>query len=370
MTSTCDHQLEIDRPADLRVAVSVIMTVKNDAAGTRQTVESLLVQERQPDEIVIVDGGSTDSTNELLLNLASEYSHIRVVSAPGANIARGRNLAIEAATNEIIAGIDAGCVARPDWLGNLTRPFEKDASVEFVAGMYRIAPQSLFENVVGLATMRGQLDPVDPATFNPSARSVALAKSLWARVGGWPEWLNFSEDTWFDHRVREAGANWHFAENAIVEWRPRGTWRSLAKQFYHYGTGRGLTGIDAASFHYNLRNLLIVATLGIGSIFSPWLIVPLVGTSSYFYVWTFHEKAIKILRRTKSWLAYPMTLAVMLVVLFSNLVGFLVGSTRREKLAQQGELPGILGERSRSSASVVRGKVNNASQSELLAATQ
>lgn len=370
MTSACDHQQDNDRPADSRVAVSVIMTVKNDAAGTRQTIESLLAQERQPDEIVIVDGGSTDSTCELLAQLTQAHHHIRMVSAPGANIARGRNLAIEAARNEIIAGIDAGCVARRDWLANLIRPFEHSSKAEFVAGMYRIAPQSLFENVVGLATMRGQIEPVDPATFNPSARSVAFTKSLWSRVGGWPEWLNFSEDTWFDHRVRDTGANWHFAENAIVEWRPRGTWRSLAKQFYHYGTGRGLTGIDAASFHYNLRNLLIVAILGIGTIFSPWLVVPVIGTLCYFYVWTFHGKAIKILRRTKSWLAYPMTLAVMWVVLFSNLVGFLVGSTRREKLVQRGEFPEIVSQRSLPSTEVVHPEVSNSSQSHLQAATQ
>lgn len=313
-----------------RPVVSLVMTVRNDPEGVDLTLSALKQQTRTPDEIIVVDGGSTDHTRMTIERHSATNPAIRLISAPGANIAQGRNIGTRAASADIIATTDAGCSLAPDWLEKLIAPFEREPRTEFVAGFYRIAPQTLFEEVVGLATMRGQLDPVDPARFKPSARSVAFRKSVWQRVGGWPEWLRFSEDTWFDERVRETGAVWRFAGDAVVDWRPRGTWRSLARQFYNYGTGRGQTGIDRASFHYNLRNLLIVLTLAMASLFSPWFLVPLAMVMLYVYVWTFHDKARRIAAHTKQPAAYALSFPVCWVVLFSNLAGYLVGALRKK----------------------------------------
>lgn len=315
-------------------AVSVVITVRNDPAGIAATLESLLRQTLAPGEIVVVDGGSTDETIETLRRIARLEPRLKLIAAPGANIARGRNIGTEAAEHDVIATTDAGCTARADWLERLVRPWRDDPRTEFVAGVYTLASKSLFEQVSGLATMRGQLDPFDPSTFNPSARSMAYTRELWRRVGGWPEWTRFSEDTLFDQRVREVGAEWRFAGDAVVSWRPRATWRALARQFYAYGTGRGMTLIDASSFHYNIRNLLITgASLVPGLFDARWFGVTalLVG---YFYVWTFHDRAMRIARRTGRRIAYFVTLGVMWTALFSNLAGYLAGRRQRRRQRQ------------------------------------
>lgn len=315
----------------MQLTVTVIMTVKNDAAGCAVTLESLTDQTRPPDEIEVVDGGSHDYTRDVIRAVSARFPRLRLIEAPGANIAEGRNIGTQAATGAIIATIDAGCRAAPDWLENLVAPFETDPQTEFVAGFYRIEPHSLLERVVGLATMRGQLDPVDPATFNPSGRSMAYTKELWKRAGGWPEWLGFSEDTLFDHKLRRMNARWRFAGDAVVHWRPRTTLRNVARQFYNYGTGRGHTQIGAADFAYNLQN---VAFLGLASALCFVTPVALVLASSfffYFYVWTFHAKARRIAHRARNWRAYPLTILVMWVVLASNLLGYVVGSRQRRR---------------------------------------
>jgi glycosyltransferase involved in cell wall biosynthesis len=316
---------------DLQRSVSVVLTVRNDRDGCAVTLASLREQQRQAEEIIVVDGGSSDGTIGLIRQAIEDDPSIRLIQAAEVNIARGRNIGIEAAQGEIIATTDAGCRAEPDWLTNLVRPFEEDASVEFVAGFYRIEPRSLLEEVVGLATMRGQLEPVDPESFNPSARSVAYTKALWSRAGGLPEWIGFSEDTLFDHKIRSMGANWRFAGDAIVHWRPRSTLRAIARQFYYYGTGRGHTQIGARDFAYNIRNaLLLLASLSAMTV-TPWAGLLAAGLFLYFHVYTFHSKAMCIAQRTRRKLAYPLCLVVMWTVLFSCLAGYLIGSWQRRR---------------------------------------
>lgn len=317
------------QPGVLRVAV--IMTVKNDAEGCAVTLASLEQQTRRADQIIIVDGGSSDRTREVIEEYAQRNRNLRLYVAPGANIACGRNIGIEKARCETIALIDAGCRAEPQWLERLMAPFAADAGTEFVAGFYRVEPQSLLETVVGLVTMRGQLDPVNPATFNPSARSMALKKDLWLRAGGFPQWLRYSEDTLFDMKLRSLGATPRFAGDAIVHWRPRTGLRHIARQFYGYGTGRGHTQIGAGDFAYNLRNLVLTIVAGVAALSYLWALPIFIGAGIYFYWWSFHAKSRRIARAAQRLAAYPMAFLVQWVVMASNLAGYLVGSVQRRR---------------------------------------
>ncbi len=309
--------------------VSIVITVKNDPVGCALTLESLACQTREPDEIIIVDGGSTDHTLGVASDFVGANPRARLIEAPGANIAEGRNIGIRSATGEVIATTDGGCRAESDWLEKLTRPFEDDPKVEFVAGFYEIDGRTLLEDVVGLATMRGRLDPVDPRTFNPSARSMAFSKGAWSRAGGFPEWIRFSEDTLFDRKMRRLSVGWRFVGEAIVHWRPRTSLRGIAKQFFFYGTGRGHTQIGAEDFAYNVRNLAITLATACMCFVTRWALAVVGAELAYFYVWTFHRKAARVARRSERWSAYPLCLLVMWIVLASNLIGYLVGSWQR-----------------------------------------
>ena len=119
------------------------------------------------------------------------------------------------------------------------------------------------------------------------------------------------------------------AGDAIVHWRPRGTLAAIAKQFYRYGTGRGHTQIGAADFAYNLRNVLVIATTATLCLVTPWAIGAALALCSYFYVWTFHRKALRVALRIGRVSAYPLCLVVLWIVLASNLAGYLVGSWQR-----------------------------------------
>ena len=88
--------------------VSLIATVLNAEDHIGAFLASVAAQTRAPDEVVIVDGGSTDGTAAALRAAAG----ITMLEDPGANISRGRNVAIAHAAHEVIAVADADCADR------------------------------------------------------------------------------------------------------------------------------------------------------------------------------------------------------------------------------------------------------------------
>src|SRR4051794_18303940 len=98
--------------------VSLIFTLLNEASTIQRLLNSINAQTRQPDEIVIVDAGSSDSTVNIIDTWsASTALPVQLILVPGANISRGRNVAIERASNDVIAVTDGGCALKDDWLG-------------------------------------------------------------------------------------------------------------------------------------------------------------------------------------------------------------------------------------------------------------
>lgn len=84
--------------------VTVITTCYNDAAGIKKYLTNICSQTIQPQEIIIVDGGSKDNTIELI----EEYKNnnpsipIRIIQDGRLNIAQGFNLGIKNAKTELV----------------------------------------------------------------------------------------------------------------------------------------------------------------------------------------------------------------------------------------------------------------------------
>lgn len=216
--------------------VSLVTTVKDAAEAIGPFLESLAAQARQPDEVVVVDGGSTDGTVERL----REAGGILLLEEPGANIARGRNLAIAAATHDVIAVTDADCVLEPEWLERLLVPLEDGADVAM--GFYRPIADGFLPACMAAVNLP-DADEIDPARFLPSARSVAFRREAIEAAGGYPEWLDIGEDMYVNHRWRELGMDLRFAPDAVVRWRLRGTLRETWTQYYRYARGDAMAGM-------------------------------------------------------------------------------------------------------------------------------
>ncbi len=218
--------------------VSLVATVKDAAPHAREFLTSLAAQTRMPDEVVIVDGGSTDGTLEVLRSVTG----VTVIESPGANIPTGRNVAIRAATHDAIAVTDADCVLAPDWLERIVEPLERGADVSM--GLYRPLTGSFFE-VCAAAVSIKERGEIRADRYLPSARSVAFRRDAFETAGGYPEWLSIGEDMLLNHRWRALGLRMQLAENAVVYRRPRSNLRAYFQQFFGYAEGDALGGMHA-----------------------------------------------------------------------------------------------------------------------------
>lgn len=218
--------------------VSLIATVKDAAPHVRDFLDSVLAQSRAPDEVVIVDGGSTDGTLEIL----RERPWIVLLEEPGANIARGRNLAVAKASHPAIAVSDADCVLAPDWLERIVAPLERGADVSM--GLYRPLTTSFFETCAAAVSIK-EREEIRPESYMPSARSVAFLRDAFEDAGGYPEWLDIGEDMYLNRQWRSRGVRMRLAEGAIVFRRPRPNLGAYWRQFVAYAEGDARGGMHA-----------------------------------------------------------------------------------------------------------------------------
>lgn len=306
--------------------VSVIMTVLNEATSIKSVLENLLSQSRKPDEIVIVDAGSKDGTIELIKEFPEKESSIKLVVAKGANISQGRNVAIRNAKYSLIAATDGGC--RPDrmWLEKLIEPLENDPSVDALKGVFKSEPRNLFEQISGFLVLPGSLKEIDEETYPMSGRSSAFRKSVWEKVGGYPEWLYTAEDSLFEEKLRKMGANIKLAKESIVYWRPRRTFWKMGKMFYLYGKGAGRIGKSQKGAYYHLRNYLLGVVLLIISFFYPLTLILFAAGAGYIYKGFYRPIINRVKKVYPGWKAEFYVPLIVFVRTFSYSIGLLVGN--------------------------------------------
>lgn len=215
------------------VKISFITTVFNEEETVSRFLDSLFAQSKQPDEVIVVDGGSSDLT---VAKMKNKNSKLKILIRPG-NRAVGRNEAIRNAREDIIVCADAGCILDKSWLKNITEPFN-DPKIDVVAGYYKPIARNVFQKCLATYTCV-MPDRLDLKNFLPSSRSIAFRKSAWQKVGGYPEYLDTCEDLVFAKKLKDAGYKSKTRLDAIVYWPQRKNLKEAALQFYRYAEGDG-----------------------------------------------------------------------------------------------------------------------------------
>jgi glycosyltransferase involved in cell wall biosynthesis len=223
-----------------RPHISVVVPVYNGEKTIAQTVECLLRQSLKPDEIIIVDDGSTDGTRDALRKFDQR---IMVLAQANSGPASARNRGVKAAKCSFVAFTDSDCLPGEDWLFNLSRGFDGER-VAGVGGSVRSAIRGLTGEYVDAVRLLDPQPDEDGAipyliTANACFRREALIKAglfneRFRKPGGEEPDLCF--------RIRRLGYEFRFAEQALVHHHHRQTIKSFLNTIANYGEGLYVLG--------------------------------------------------------------------------------------------------------------------------------
>lgn len=183
---------------------SVIIPTLNNADKTPRLISSILSQTSDQDEIVVVDGGSTDGTIE-----SAAQQGVRVIQYPGLIDRRGyaRNLGTYYTTGKWLLFLDSDMELQPGVFNALRRAFE--AGYEAVT----IPEITCGTGVAGkLRVWERRLTGVKPElTF-----SRALTREVFERAGGFDERIIGFEDLDLQATLIECGTRIGRVESPII----------------------------------------------------------------------------------------------------------------------------------------------------------
>ena len=225
------------------------MPVLNEAEWLRDGVDVVLSQEGPAGgvEVLFIDGGSTDGSREILEELGCGDERVRLLDNPSREVVHALNIGLANARGSVIVRMDAH-TRYPD--GYLLACVERLArgDVTWVAGpaIARGADSGSRRVAVALQSRLG----VGGADFRRSSESEfetdagftgAIARETLLSLGGWDARWPVNEDGELAARVIESGGVIVCLPDLAAEYRPRGSLRALARQYWRYGMFRERT---------------------------------------------------------------------------------------------------------------------------------
>lgn len=237
-----------NRPSRVtRRHVSVIVPFHDDEPTLEETLAALAVQTVPPEEVLLVDDGSTDRGPEVARAWSARDPRFRVLAKAAGGEASALNAGLEALIvravpsegEAFVAIVEADVALAPDWLERALGEFDAVGAVAGVGGL--LAGDRRDPWIARLAAYEvEERFPSGPADV-PHITSAAAVyrRSALERVGRFREDLfNASLDSELNARVRAAGFRLRFTPAARAAHRYKPTLgRYLARQ-YAYGRYR------------------------------------------------------------------------------------------------------------------------------------
>lgn len=269
--------------------VLVVIPTLNEAAHIHSVIHAAKGGNPADDTlVVVVDGGSTDGTVQIVERLASDDPSIRRLHNPARIQSAGINLAVEVFGDgmEYLVRLDAHASYPPGYVQGLISTAVETGATSVVVPM-RAVGRSCFQSATA-AAQNSRLGTGGAAhRMGVSSRWVdhghhaVMRMDAYRALGGYNSMLVTNEDAELDRRILDAGGRiWLSVENEI-DYYPRATTRSLWKQYLRYGAGRATT-LRLHRQPAKIRQMIPMAILplvilGVASAGSPVLAVPALG---------------------------------------------------------------------------------------------
>ena len=125
--------------------ISVIVPVYNVAAYLPQCLESILNQDYEDLQVLLIDDGSTDDSGAICDRFAAQDSRIQVIHQKNGGAASAKNAGLRVASGKYLSFVDSDDYLEPDVYGFLVKTLE-EAQADTVQGAFQEVYQSRTES--------------------------------------------------------------------------------------------------------------------------------------------------------------------------------------------------------------------------------
>jgi glycosyltransferase involved in cell wall biosynthesis len=312
--------------------VSVILLTKNSASTVQKSIESIFKQTRQPDEVVVVDGNSSDGT----LDVVKKYP-VKLVSEPGLGFGYARNLGVKNASGDIVFFIDSDCYAEPDWINNALPDFDLESEIVGVTGLTRLWNE---ESGVArfLAYVGGRINmPTEKRTVKIApTMNLALKHEVISNVGAFDDTLIRCEDTDLTYKISKHHKILY--DPSVVVWfrgapNLRVASRKCVRHFIGVGQLFAKHGLKSSFARFNLpiRGFLLIAAV-LSIFFLPWY-VPTILFSIFLAEFVYKSVRLYLRYRDSCVIYYVAFFTLWSLVSLAMFYGLYLGWKNKTKIA-------------------------------------
>ena len=233
---------EKDKNMKRNLKTSVVITLLDDFR-VKKTLDSLISQNKLPDEIVVADGGSKKELLDMLHEYEKKDRRVKVYILLG-SVAETRNKVLPLLNGDLVIFLDADEIAPPNWLSSLIK-FIENREADFVGGPTKPlnAPKNKYEAFVNNFSGWFYENVVSSDISTLPMGNTAWHKKIFDKIGGFDERLKWGgEDYDINMRALANGFKGLLIKDAWV-WHDQSHLDSLNKivrRKYKYSVGATL----------------------------------------------------------------------------------------------------------------------------------
>lgn len=215
---------------------SIVTTVFNDQETISSLLKNIENQTYYPKEIIIVDGGSTDNTVQVINKYKQEsLLNIKVLSGEKLNIAQGFNRGIREVKTEYIGIVACGNIYPNDFFEKLVSDLDSNKSISVVYGSLSGSTNNKFMSAYCKVHL-GKDNYV--AGLIPSNHGNLARTDLYKEEGLFYEKFSYAgEDMEFFLRIMNHGKRVYCNRREIIIWEVPENKQQYLKQIKNYCIG-------------------------------------------------------------------------------------------------------------------------------------